>query len=138
MTTNGGQIVIRLHVPRDRSSKYEFRYLLFKSKQTPTECSAIPFERFVFYEKKSDFISYLVQFSSPGRYRLDVFGCESGQYDSFDLVCSYMIQCTEAGKDVRPLPDCPDIGWGPGSVTEQVIRSTKKTMIPLYYSFYNL
>jgi len=112
--------VISLRMPVARSAKYDFRYLLFKSRQSTSSESQVPYERFVMYEKKSDLISYTARFPVTGHFKLDVFGLEVGQHESYDLICSYLIHCTDADKKATLLPDCPEIGWGPGSLTEQV------------------
>jgi len=122
-TTVGGHAVISLRMPAERSAKYDFRYLLFKSRHSTSD-SHVPYERFVMYEKKTDVISYTARFPVTGRFKLDVFGLDVGQHDSYDLVCSYLIDCNDADKKATLLPDCPDIGWGPGSLAEEVCSCT--------------
>lgn len=112
-------MVISLRLPVDRSAKFDFRYLLFKSRHSASE-SQIPYERFVMYEKRSESISYTARFPVTGHFKLDVFGLEVGQHESYDLVCSYLIDCSDTDKKATLLPDCPDIGWGPGSLAEEV------------------
>lgn len=117
--TVGGHAVISLHMPAARSTKYDFRYLLFKSRHSTSD-SQIPYERFVMYQKKTDLLSYTARFPVTGRFKLDVFGLEVGKHESYDLICSYLIDCTDADKKATLLPDCPEIGWGPGSLAEEV------------------
>ena len=118
--TVGGHAAISLRMPADRSAKYDFRYLLFKSRHSTSAESQIPYERFVMYQKKADEISYTARFPMTGRFKLDVFGLEFDRHDSYDLVCSYLMDCTDADRKATLLPDCPEIGWGPGSVAEEV------------------
>lgn len=117
--TVGGHAVISMRMPAERSAKYDFRYLLFTSRHSTSE-SQIPYERFVMYQKKADVISYTARFPVTGHFKLDVFGLEVGQHESYDLICSYLIDCTDADKKATLLPDCPEIGWGPGCLTEEV------------------
>ena len=49
---------------------------------------------------------------------MDVFGKQDGEHDTFDLCCSYLIDCDVALKNYLPFPDVPDIGWGPGADAE--------------------
>jgi len=117
--TVGGHALITLRMPAERSAKYDFRYLLFRSRHSTSE-SQVPYERFVLYEKKVDVISYTARFPVTDRFKLDIFGLEVGRHDSYDLVCSYLIDCIDADNKATLLPDCPDIGWGPGPLAEQV------------------
>ena len=131
-TTVGGRAVIALRMPAERSSKYDFRYLLFRSRHSTSGADAAQppsYERFVMYEKKADAVSYTARFPVTGRFKLDVFGLEVGQHDSYDLVCSYLIDCTDADRKATLLPDCPEIGWGPGSLAEEVCSYTRQLSV---------
>jgi len=118
ISTKRGLTTISLSMSPEHSSKYDFRYLLFKSKQTSER--SVPYERFIMYEKKADSISYTTRFPVAGRFKLDVFGVELGVHESYDLVCSYLLDCDDPDTSLKPLPDCPTIGWGPNDVTQQV------------------
>lgn len=125
-----GRAVIELWMPPERSSKYDFRYLLFRSRLTcgapPTaggvggDSSPLPIDRYVMYEKKSDRVRYTFRCPVVGQFKLEIFGVELEAQDSFDLVCAYLIVCDEPDSGAKPLPDSPDIGWGPTAITSQV------------------
>lgn len=117
--TKRGHATITLAFPPDKSHRYDFRYMLFKSKRVASDRS-MPYERFVLYEKKPECLMYTARFPVSGRFKLDVFGLEFGVHDSYDLVCSYLIDCNDPDTSAKPLPDSPLIGWGPTDVTREV------------------
>lgn len=119
LSTRRGHTTITLFMPPEKSSKYDFRYLMFKSKQVTSD-KVFQGERFILYQKKTNCIVYTTRFPLAGRFKLDVFGVEFGLHDSYDLVCSYLIECDDPDPSLKPLPDSPVIGWGPTTVTQQV------------------
>ena len=93
----------------------QFRYLMFRQKKPGEKVPNITLERFILFQKKVDVIQYWCQFPFTGRYKMDVFGQADGTHETFDLCCSYLFDVSVAKKDAKPLPDIPDIGWGPGA-----------------------
>jgi hypothetical protein len=50
---------------------------------------------------------------------MDIFGQVEKTHDALDLVCSYLIDCNSPLKNANPLPDLPEIGWGPGTEAKE-------------------
>ena len=117
-----GEIDLEFGLETDRDKrKLQFRYLIFRAKQAgESNKSQVPLERFVLFQKKSKSVSYSCRFPATGRYKMDVFGQEDDEHETFDLCCSYLIDCDVAKKNCEPYPDIPDIGWGPGADAEAV------------------
>lgn len=120
LTAPKGQTTVTLQMPPDRAAKYDFRYLLFKSKQAN---DSVPYERYVLYQKKTDTVTYTTRFAVAGLFKLDVFGLEMGKHETYDLVCSYLIECKDPDAEAQLLPDCPDIGWVLSLITDEVSRT---------------
>ena len=96
----------------------QFRYLMFRQRKPGEKVPNISLERFILFQKKAETIDYWVQFPFTGRYKMDIFGQEDDVHPTFDLCASYLFDVTVAKKDAKPLPDIPDIGWGPGADAE--------------------
>ena len=115
--TQGGEIDITFSIPKDRAKDIQYRYLLFKNRQKGDNIN-VPLDRFVFYQKMPDAIKYNAKFPVAGRFKFDIFGQSEKEHDTFDLCASYLIDCNDPQKNVKPLPDNPVIGWGPGGEAE--------------------
>ena len=113
-----GEVDISFALPEGRSGDQQFRYLLYRQK-TMDNVTTYPLERYVFYQKTHHTLQYMIQLPLTGRFKMDVFGQDVEQHTTFDLLCSYLIDCTKAKEDCIPLPDNPDIGWGPGVEAER-------------------
>lgn len=122
-TENAG-VLVNFKLPEERSRNLEFRYILFKSRQTVLNGenleSSIPLDLYVFYEKRKDLVTFDARFPAVGKYKLDLFGRDRLVHETFDLICSYFIECAELKEETQPFPDCPEIGWGPGTEMEEV------------------
>ena len=116
--TQKGEAKLSFNIPPNEAGKHQYRYLLFKSRQRGEKSTNVPFERFVFFQKKSDQITYSATFPLAGVFKLDIFGQHESEHDTFDLIASYLIDCPDPRSGAQPLPDCPDIGWGPGADSE--------------------
>ena len=123
--TEKGEIQIKFDLDKDVSKFLQFRFLLYRAKEVSrASIACFPLERYVFYHKSDTSIEYNVTFPVSGRFKMDLFGRDTERHENFDLVCSYMIECPLAARDADPLPDNPDIGWGPG------VESEKAGLIP--------
>ena len=113
-----GEIEIIFDLPLDKFKNMQFRYILFKERlpeDTDEDVRNSSLERYVFYQKTTTgTMLYRAVFPVVGRFKMDIFGLDTTVHDNLDLVCSYIIVCDEAKHGVQPLPDIPDIGWGPG------------------------
>lgn len=114
--------------------KLQFRYLIFRSKQPGEKAPAVPFERFVLFQKKTSSVSYSCRFPVTGKYKFDVFGQQDGEHETFDLCCSYLIDCEVPMKNCEPYPDVPDIGWGPGADLSEVGMTAQTHQDPVITS----
>ena len=114
-----GEVDIFFKLPESFSPDQQFRYLLYRQK-TMDNITSYPLERYVFYQKTGDSLQYLIQLPLTGRFKMDIFGQDVTQHNSFDLLCSYLIDCSKAKDSCIPLPDNPDIGWGPGTDAERM------------------
>lgn len=120
---NGG-VLVSFKLPVERSRNFEFRYILFKSREALLNGEnlepSIPLDLYVFYEKCKDLVMFDARFPAVGKYKLDLFGRDRLVHETYDLICSYLIECAELKEKVQPFPDCPEIGWGPGTEMEEV------------------
>ncbi|KAK2168887.1 hypothetical protein LSH36_13g02125 [Paralvinella palmiformis] len=111
--TSDGKAVIKLGADPSKALHSQFRYMLFKNREAEEKMSNVPLERFVFFEKTGDSMTYTAAFPAAGLYKMEIFGQDPREHDTLDLVCSYLIDCRDP-RPTEPLPVCPDIGWGPG------------------------
>ena len=118
LSTTRGAVSVSFSVPEAKSGDYNFRYLVYKSKSQQTNDATL--ERYVFFQKRADRVTWDATFPVAGMFKLDIFGQDRSEHEALDLVCSYLIDCRDPETKVDPLPDCPDIGWGPTSETGQV------------------
>ena len=118
--TVNGEITLEFALPKRKPielKNHEFRFLLFRQRAkegASTKAATHPLERYVYFRKTKEKISYRVSLPVAGRYKMDIFGRHAKTHDTFDLLCSYLIDCDQAKARLEALPDNPDIGWGPG------------------------
>ena len=117
--TVNGKVDIKFGIPEESSQNMLFRYLLFKH-HNENEHIREPLERFVFYQKTPDTVEYNARFSVAGVYRFDLFGQNEMEDETYDLCVSYLIHCDDPIPNLKPYPDCPEIGWGPGAEAEAI------------------
>ena len=120
--TEKGEIEIVFGIPPESSAKAQFKYLIYRSKQKGGgrigDAPTTPLEKYVMYTKSKDTLTYTIRFPYTGVFKMDVFGRDTTKHETFDLVCSYLIECPSPKEQCKPLPDCPEIGWGPGTDIE--------------------
>ena len=114
---DNGHAVLSFGLTEDEAMHAQFKYLLFKAKSY--DSSFIPLDRFVFFEKTKDYVSYGLRLPTAGRYKMDIFGWNPNKHETIDLVCSYLVECDKIVGKIQPLPDSPEIGWGPGAEAER-------------------
>lgn len=80
-------------------------------------------EKYVFMNRKPSRVIFEIFLPVPGRYLFDIYGEEiRGGVKSRDHVlerlCQFRVLSDRKFKpgEPEPLPECPDIGWGPGPV----------------------
>lgn len=116
-----GKTVVVFGLPPKRSKSFRFTYMLFrhKSDYDPAVHSLL-FERYVHFRKTKNRIELDISFPVTGRFLLNIYGKEIESKKDFNHLCSYVIDCKSPVANAEPLPDCPDIGWGPGTELEEV------------------
>ena len=96
-------------------------------------------ERYVFMNRKPSRYIYEIQLPVRGKYNFDILGMRtrngdkhdtdandsaegnlSEEKDKLERLCQFRFICDkEPDDDIEPLPESPDIGWGPGPVCKQ-------------------
>ncbi len=117
--TVAGETEIYFTLPSDQSPDIDFKYLLYKQRQKSDDHQFVPMDQFVIYQKTSNGLSFIARFPVAGRFKMDVFGQNLKDHNTLDMICSYIIECAEPMKNCQPLPDNPEIGWGPGAEAEK-------------------
>ncbi|CAG5127543.1 unnamed protein product, partial [Candidula unifasciata] len=118
--TKDGETELCFGLPAERSSNHRFKYMVYRSRSAATQTKIdMFFDRFVLYEKQKDFLRFSLRFPVKGSFKIDIYGLDVKDGDVFDLCCTYIIECPQAKHNCLPYPDCPPIGWGPVSETEE-------------------
>lgn len=122
-----GEVDISFALSQGISDDQHFRYLLYRQK-TMENVTNYPLERYVFYQKTHNTLQYMIQLPLTGKFKMDVFGQDVTNHTTFDLLCSYLIDCSKPKEGCIPLPDNPEIGWGPGIEAERagLVATTHK------------
>ncbi|KAK3091414.1 hypothetical protein FSP39_019733 [Pinctada imbricata] len=115
----GGEVHIQLGIPSDRSKDYQFKYMMYRNKTDEDFSRRLLLDKFVLMEHTNTHLKLSLRFPLKGKYKLDVYGLDETKTSDFDLICSYVVECTEPKKNCLPLPDTPAIGWGPGQETRE-------------------
>ncbi len=112
LKTKNGEIQLGFGFAKKRAFTSKFRYLFYSLKDLIKFDNMVPLKQFVFVQKSMDDIFYSIRFPKSGMFRMDIFGQDTEEHSTYDLVCSYVINCSESKTNCLPLPDSPDIGWG--------------------------
>ena len=115
-----GELKLAFGMPPNVAKNTNFKFLLLKAKQSGDTAPTLPLEHYVLYEKSERLVKYSMRFPVAGRFKMDIFGKNKAVDDTYDLVCSYIIECPVPHSNTQPLPGCPDIGWGPDAEAETV------------------
>ena len=106
-----GTSSFEFHLSNDPSD-FVFKFLFYHLRSDDTDNSRYTLDEYVIYEKTKDLLKYSIRFPRAGCFRMDVFGQDMSQHKHQDLVCSYVIECSEPKIDCQPLPELPPNGWG--------------------------
>lgn len=122
--TDQGEINFELVVPSKVANKTQIYYELYRlNEQGEEEEAPIPkdiqFDRYVFKTRKSTDTIFEIRFPFTGTYKITVHGMQEDAEHERNLVF-FRIECDVAKVDCLPLPDCPNIGWGPGFEAEKI------------------
>ncbi|XP_063401444.1 uncharacterized protein LOC134685570 isoform X1 [Mytilus trossulus] len=115
LTATKGEVGLEFGLPKEKSEYFRFKYMLYQNRaESGLDGGNLSLERFVMFEHNSDLLRFALRFPVAGKFKMDVFGLDERESDVFDLCCTYLISCSDPQKNCMPLPDCPEIGWGPG------------------------
>lgn len=118
--TTDGETELCFGLPAETSINFRFKYMVYRSRSAASQTKIdMFFDRFVFFEKKKDFLRFTLRFPIRGSFKIDVYGLDVKDGDVFDLCCTYIIECPKAKHNCLPYPDCPSLGWGPVAETEE-------------------
>ncbi len=113
LKTKNGEIQLGFGFAKKRAPTSNFRYLFYSLKEPTKFDNEVALKQFVLAQKSMDDIFYSIRFPKSGMFRMDIFGQDTEEHSIYDLVCSYVINCSESKANCLPLPDSPDVGWGP-------------------------
>ncbi len=108
LRAEGGERKVGMKCPSHNSLK--FKYSLQKRKERRYDPNT-KMNRHVLYQRKGDTVTYFVTSPSNGYYCLNIYASDK-ESQNVNHVCSYLIYCDVPKKDLRPLPDAPEDGWG--------------------------
>lgn len=115
LSSTKGEVGLEFGLPKEKSEYFRFKYMLYQNRaESGLDGGNLSLERFVMFEHNSDLLRFSLRFPVAGKFKMDVFGLDERESDVFDLCCTYLITCNDPQKNCIPLPDCPEIGWGPG------------------------
>lgn len=115
LNAKNGEVGLEFALPKEKSEYFRFKYMLYQNRaESGLDGANLSLDRFVMFEHNSDLLRFSLRFPVVGKFKMDVFGLDERESDVFDLCCTYLISCTDPQKNCMPLPDCPEIGWGPG------------------------
>ncbi|ESO92662.1 hypothetical protein LOTGIDRAFT_233093 [Lottia gigantea] len=122
LKTQHGERDVKFTIPAENSCNYRFKYMLYQSRtcKGSEDNVKVFLDRFVFFEHTSDYVHFELRFPIKGDFKMDIYGLDLNESDTFDLCCTYIIHCPEAKKNCMPFPDCPPLGWGPIGDTKNV------------------
>ncbi|XP_062612184.1 hillarin-like, partial [Saccostrea cucullata] len=118
-TRSGGELTQRNSKEKDEirntepMNKTETEHNDSSNSQSPSDL-----RKYVFMSRANSRVVFDVDFPVPGTYVLDIDGrtlSEKGGHNTESLLCQFKFSCNKCSlHDERfPLPDTPEIGWGP-------------------------
>ena len=113
-----GELGLRFGFPDEKTEDLQFRYAMYRNKSDEEFRHHLRLDRFVLLEHTKGLLRLSMRFPLSGKFKLDVYGMNEKEHESFDLICSHMIHCTVPKANCLPLPDQPAIGWGPVQETK--------------------
>lgn len=128
LRTHSGKVEIEVTFPKKTMDKIFLSYLLsFNDDQEQTEDGSVNIptvlEKYVFMNRKPSRVIFEIFLPVPGRYLFDIYGdIDDSSRKKNDRVlerlCQFRILSDRRFKsgELEPLPESPDIGWGPGPV----------------------
>ncbi|KAJ8306642.1 hypothetical protein KUTeg_017187 [Tegillarca granosa] len=121
LKSEGKPIGLEFTLPEEQSHNFKFMFTLFQSRtELDTDKRVDIFlERFVGFEHTNKCLRFVLRFPFTGKFQMDIFGCDLEASDSFELICTYVIECSATMENCMPFPDCPAIGWGPNPHAEK-------------------
>ncbi len=101
-----GEVELRFTLPEEKANELKFTNNFYKNRKNTIIKKTKSLDRCVLQNKTSNELTYTIRFQSIGRYKLEII-CD------YSDILEYIFECTKIKKDLQPLPDNPQIGWGP-------------------------
>ena len=111
---------IELKLPIDRSKFYKFKYALYRPRGSDDiDALDAGLNDCVRMEQRPDVLSFDFELPVCGSFNFEIYGRDTKSSDlgQFDLCCTYVIRSNAPERKLLPLPDNPEIGWGPNMKT---------------------
>ena len=128
LRTHSGKVEVEITFPRKILDKVFLSYLLsYNEEHEDTESGSVNIptvlEKYVFMNRKPSRVIFEIFLPVPGKYLFDIYGDidDSGKKKDdrvLERLCQFKILSDRKFKsgELEPLPESPDIGWGPGPV----------------------
>lgn len=112
---------IELDLPPKRSKFLRFKFAFYRSKGSMDDDKDIDVLLNNCVKMKQTGTNLFFDFDVPvcGIFNFEIYGKDANHPDlqEFDLMCTYSVRSPVPEKKLLPLPDNPDIGWGPNMTT---------------------
>jgi hypothetical protein len=112
---------IELELPPKRSKFLRFKFAFYRSRGSMDDDKDIDVMLNNCVKMKQTGTNLLFDFDVPvcGIFNFEIYGKDANHPDlqEFDLMCTYSIRAPAPERKPLPLPDNPEIGWGPNMTT---------------------
>ncbi len=119
-----GETDLNFSIPREKAEylRYSYTYFMKKDENSDSNNEAAN-DRYVLNQKSADNLSFKVRFPAAGEYKLEIYGGvkePNSTIISLKLLGTYVFKCSDTKDNVKPFPERPGIGWGPGLEADRV------------------
>lgn len=112
---------IELDLPPKRSKFLRFKYVFYRSRGSMEDDKDVDVLLNNCVKMKQTGTNLFFDFDVPvcGTFNFEIYGKDANHPDlqEFDLMCTYSVRAPVPEKKLLPLPDNPEIGWGPNMTT---------------------
>ena len=110
--TDMGEVRLVFGLKESTAQLIDFKFHLYKAKNESAEepTPYVPLHKYVTDERLDTRVTYSMKLPVTGRFRMDLFGKNLLEHDSYELVCAYIIDCPVAAV-VEELPS--DVSYDP-------------------------
>ena len=118
-----GEIELELGLPKKRR---RFMYRLWMSTQGKDKQEKVgdfKLDRFVFMQQLGNMLFTRLYFPTAGKFKFELYARDADQTSenpsqTYEMLCTYIIQSDVAKEDIQPLPENLRKEWGPGQDLE--------------------